>query len=214
MDSASRVKKFYVYEHWRPDTDMPFYVGKGTGRRATRTNRRGRYHDNVAAKLARLGMCFEVRLVHDGLTEQEAFDLEIERIAFWRTLGVKLVNATDGGEGMSGTVHTVEARLKQSLAKRGDKNPAKRPGVGLKISLANKGRKCSDEVRAKMSAARKGRKESDETRAKKGEALRLRWENSEERSKLCAGREGRRPSETTRAKMSAAQYARWEKVNG
>lgn len=24
-----RIGKYYVYEHWRPDLNIPFYVGKG-----------------------------------------------------------------------------------------------------------------------------------------------------------------------------------------
>jgi hypothetical protein len=32
---AVAPKTFYVYEHWRSDTNLPFYVGKGKGSRAT-----------------------------------------------------------------------------------------------------------------------------------------------------------------------------------
>jgi hypothetical protein len=32
-------KAFYVYEHWRPDVDLPFYVGKGKGGRAWENDR-------------------------------------------------------------------------------------------------------------------------------------------------------------------------------
>lgn len=35
LHGSKMLLNFYVYEHWRPDTDMPFYVGKGTGGRAT-----------------------------------------------------------------------------------------------------------------------------------------------------------------------------------
>jgi hypothetical protein len=35
------AKKFYVYEHWRPDKDVCFYVGKGHGRRAYKTAGKG-----------------------------------------------------------------------------------------------------------------------------------------------------------------------------
>jgi hypothetical protein len=41
-------------------------------------------------------------MVATGLTEDEAFSLEVERIAFWREAGADLANRTDGGEGTSG----------------------------------------------------------------------------------------------------------------
>jgi len=94
--------KFYVYEHWRPDTDVCFYVGKGARGRARRMKDRNPHHQAVVKKLSKLGMCVEIRMVHSGLTEDEAFAKEVERIAFWRGLGVSLVNRTNGGEGPSG----------------------------------------------------------------------------------------------------------------
>lgn len=64
---------YYVYEHWRPDKDVCFYVGKGKKYRAydMKTGRSG-YHGNIQAKLARMGMCVEIRLVADGLSEIDA----------------------------------------------------------------------------------------------------------------------------------------------
>lgn len=51
------TNKFYVYEHWRPDKDICFYVGKGKGRRANVMYGRGSHHERIQAKLKRLGMC-------------------------------------------------------------------------------------------------------------------------------------------------------------
>jgi hypothetical protein len=94
--------KFYVYEHWRPDRDECFYVGKGKGRRANNLDNRNIFHKAIQGKLARLGMAVEVRMVQVGLSEGDAFALEIERIAFWRAARADLANVTDGGEGMAG----------------------------------------------------------------------------------------------------------------
>ena len=58
---------FYVYEHWRPDLDQCFWVGKGTGDRAYRY-KRNRDYDSVIRTLAWLGMRAEVRMVRSGLT--------------------------------------------------------------------------------------------------------------------------------------------------
>lgn len=96
------MKKFYVYEHWRLDRDECFYVGKGMKNRAYKMRDRNAHHQAIMAKLSREGSGMEVRMVATGLTEDEAFSLEIERIAFWRGLGVDLANISSGGDGPSG----------------------------------------------------------------------------------------------------------------
>ena len=96
------MTKFYVYEHWRLDRDECFYVGKGMKNRAYKMRDRNAHHRAIMGKLFREGSGMEVRMVATGLTEDEAFALEVERIAFWREAGADLVNQTYGGEGVSG----------------------------------------------------------------------------------------------------------------
>jgi hypothetical protein len=166
---------YYVYEHWRPDTDVCFYVGKGKGRRANDMRRgRNRHHKFIQAKLSSMGMVVEVRLVEGNLTESEAFSLEIERIAFWRSSGADLVNMTNGGDGTSGLRHTEERKKK--------------------ISLQTKGRKMSLEARAKISAALKGNKNGLGTK-KSPEAI----------EKTAAAHRGKPKSEEVREKISASK---------
>lgn len=96
------MTKFYVYEHWRLDRDECFYVGKGMKNRAYKMRDRNAHHCAIMAKLSREGSGMEVRMVATGLTEEEAFLLEVDRIAFWRKAGADLANLTNGGEGPSG----------------------------------------------------------------------------------------------------------------
>lgn len=96
------MNNFYVYEHWRLDRDECFYVGKGIKNRAYKMRDRNAHHRAIMAKLSREGSGMEVRMVATGLTEEEAFSLEVERIAFWRETGADLANRTNGGEGTSG----------------------------------------------------------------------------------------------------------------
>lgn len=156
----------YVYEHWRPDKDVCFYVGKGSGRRANNLrNERSKHHLNIQAKLAHLGMCVEVRLVAEGMTHDDAIAYEIERIAFWKSVGVKLVNLTPGGEGTVGVKRSLEARQKQSLLMKG---VPKTKEHRAKISAAKKGKPVpnlrkkraprTDIHRENLSKALKGRK--------------------------------------------------------
>ena len=141
---------FYVYEHWRLDRDECFYVGKGKGSRAYSMKNRNRHHQAICAKLNRIGSAFEVRIVASGLSEQESFELECERIAFWRSFGCDLTNLTDGGEGVSGFVH---AQSTKDL-----------------WSSQRKGRPVSKEGRAKRSLSLKGRSKTKEHAAAAGKA--------------------------------------------
>ena len=92
--------RFYVYEHWRLDRDECFYVGKGSGRRAYDMSCRNKHHSAIQAKLNRIGSALEVRIVASGLSEEEAFSLEVKRIKYWNEAGADLANRTYGGEGV------------------------------------------------------------------------------------------------------------------
>lgn len=162
---------YYVYEHWRLDRDECFYVGKGKGYRAYSRHSRNRFHRAICEKLKNIGSAFEVRIVASGLTEDEAFSLEIERIKFWRDAGADLANATSGGEGVSGLVMSEEAREKMRLRKLGKKQTPEQiekriaplrgrkqpPDAIEKSAKHRRGRKHSAEAKEKMSASHKGK---------------------------------------------------------
>ena len=157
---------FYVYEHWRTDKDECFYVGKGKSNRAYSMKFRNRHHKAIMAKLSREGFAMEVRIVASNLTENEAFDFEVQRIAFWRSVGADLVNILPGGLGgptWTGKKHSAETKEKMSIAAKGNK--------------ANTGRNFSEEHRRKLSQSQIGNKkalgrvDSDETRNKKSISL-------------------------------------------
>ena len=192
------MKLFYVYEHWRPDTDLPFYVGKGKGKRAYRTRDRSEHHGRVVRKLSTLGMCVEVRLIASALTEEEAFNIERQRISMWRASGVKLVNHTDGGDGVSGLVMSDEARAKMSASQKG------KPGI-----ITMMGRKHSAETRAKMSIAHKGRPKSPEHAAKVGASHKGKTISSDARAKMSAAKLGRKQTPEAIAAAAAGVKAWW-----
>jgi hypothetical protein len=172
----------YVYEHWRPDTDLPFYVGKGSGQRAykLRGKRRNPHHQNVVKKLSRLGLCVEVRLVAGNLSEDEAFSLEKERIAFWRSNGIELTNQNEGGEG--GRNPSAEARVKMRVAAKKRGMPPEIWMKGVALLTGKKRGPLSRETRDKISVAKTGNVPT-ESRARIGEAVRLRWADPEYRAR-------------------------------
>jgi hypothetical protein len=223
MATASKTI-FYVYEHWRPDKDVCFWVGKGNGDRAYRFHRNFHY-DNVVKKLSRIGMCVEVRLVKSGLDEDSAFALERERIAFWRSVECHLTNYTNGGEGPIGLKHTEETRRiirekrkrqkishsaatrakigrANSVALKGKKNPAH--------SVRMTGRKHSPEHCAAIGAGNKGKVVSEETRAKIRASNLGKRRSAETKRRLSESHRGNVPTEATRTKMKASHKKRWE----
>ena len=96
-------RRFYVYAYLRAD-GTPYYIGKGTGRRAWRHNK----GDRVPAPASEF-----VQILLDSLTSAEALSAEVDLIAL---LGVKkdggcLVNWTEGGDGLSNPSDEVRAKM-------------------------------------------------------------------------------------------------------
>lgn len=103
LDDGSERKTpvdFYAYVHMKPDM-VPFYVGKGTLKRANTLGKRGRneWHRRVVEKHGRRNIIIEVIKCK---TEAEAFAREQMTIRALRASGVVLCNLTNGGEGASG----------------------------------------------------------------------------------------------------------------
>jgi len=182
---------FYVYEHWRLDKDECFYVGKGKGKRAYSSNR-NQHWKNIVSKLEREGSAWEVRIVASGLSEKEAFDLEVARIAFWKNK-VDLSNKTDGGLGHSNP--TEETRKKLRAGKTGkpifDKitlknntlNLWKNPEYRAK-QMAERQIRFTKEFRDKLSNSHIGHKDSEKTKLEKSESAKKAWAKRKE-ANLC-----------------------------
>lgn len=135
--------RFYVYGHFIPGNDVPFYIGKGRGRRAYHLYDRSDFWKSVVKKYG-----YEVKILHENLTSEEALAREVELISLYGRRDLKtgiLVNQTNGGDGVNG--HSTEARQKISDSHRG------KPLSDFhkkKISEANKGRIVSQEAREKI----------------------------------------------------------------
>lgn len=106
---------FYTYL-WRDASGVPFYVGKGIGKRAWTTNAKHRSTSFVEEHAK--GGC-SVEIVDEFILESEAHALEMELIERYgrRDIGTGvLVNRTDGGEGVSNL--SAEALAKRNEAIR------------------------------------------------------------------------------------------------
>ena len=190
------TNSYYVYAYVRLD-GTPYYIGKGTGKRAY-----SKRH-SVWVPTRESG---QIVILENNLTEVGAFAIERRLIRWWgkKHEGGMLYNKSDGGEGKTGygvsIPHTEETKQKISKAKVGKSYPRltaanrktaeKRKGTKLseeqkiKISASHKDRIMTEEHKANLSKAGIGRPVSEETREK------LRLKNSVKSSFPHCGKEG------------------------
>jgi hypothetical protein len=210
---------FYTYLWLRKD-GTPYYAGKGSTRRAFRSNsHRVRCPDD------------RTRIIlQEWPSEQDAFEAERFLIAYYgrADLGLGcLRNLTDGGEGAANP--SEEQRRKLSDAHKGQVITDE---TRRKISEANKGKNCwskgnhyrrgkiqSEESRRKMSeghkgkpAWNKGKKWTDAQRLRLSESHKGRILSEETRHKLSEAQKGKVHSEESRRKMSESAKRRGMKT--
>jgi hypothetical protein len=175
----------YVYRHIRLDTNIPFYVGLGVKetdryRRAHSKSDRNKHWRNIVNKAG-----YDVEIIMEGLTFEEACAKEIEFIALYGRADLgkgPLINLTDGGEGTKGWS----------------------PEYRERFSNLHKGRKLSDEHRAKLKEARKRQVCTEETRMKRRELAKHRPITKEMREKMAAKLRGRPMPQWQREILSKA----------
>lgn len=152
-------KVFYTYIHIRPDTNEPFYVGKGKGRRHKTKTGRNQYWHNIVNKN---GGIFESKIIFDGLTEKEALLKEIEVEKDLKEKGYNLVNlAETGNSGPVGVSRTEEHKQSLSKATKGRVSP-------------NKGKK--HDPFPEESKYWKGKNRPKDTKVKQSSSQSKRWE--------------------------------------
>lgn len=120
------MKLFYTYELIDSRNNTVFYIGKGTGNRMYQhyyliiVNNKPYTNTKLQNKIKSIyknsGIIIYNKII--AISEQDAFNKEIELIKLHRENNIDLCNLTNGGEGISGYTfsHTVESKLKMSLA--------------------------------------------------------------------------------------------------
>ena len=129
MQKIQNNNNFYVYFHINKSNGKVFYIGKGTNNRAYSDYKRNKHWCNVVNKHG-----YEVAIVTDNLTSQEAFNLEMRFISFY---GIEnLTNMTIGGDGCLGMKDESKVKLSNSL-----KEYFKNNKVYNRIDLSNTDKK-------------------------------------------------------------------------
>lgn len=98
----------YVYLHRKATNNEIFYVGKGQDKRGWNTGKSDRINSKWRNCANKHGI--KIEIAQDGMTEDDAFTLEMWLIAKLRHEGYDLCNLTNGGEGNSGREWTQEQR--------------------------------------------------------------------------------------------------------
>ena len=134
---------YYTYAFLRED-GTPYYIGKGKGQRICSKHRRIKPPTDES----------RVIYLKQNLTGEEAINHEIYMIALYgrKDIGTGILrNGTDGGEGVSGRVFSLESKKK--------------------LSKSMKGKKFSEEHKKKLSEAAKRKIFTPEHRRKMKEGL-------------------------------------------
>ena len=246
--SSPPLHTTYIYTMADPFTpDNVRYVGKTTqtlqSRLAKHCYDKTKNHKKswiaFLAKSGRKPIITEIEAIVSS-DQHAASDAEKKWIAHYRAMGCKLVNLTDGGEGIYGYKHTAAAIAKISSAGKNHMTPELKakllaansgrhpsPETIFKLSYSNKkrwedpskreqasvrcmGRRVTKEARIKMSAAKVGRRLSAEHRAKIGMAQVGRLYSVEERAKRSVNTKRNMSSTEARAWLSLKAKKRWE----
>lgn len=189
-------KRYYVYVWYYKDTEQVFYVGKGTGRRY-KTRKRNDTFNNIVEN----NDC-DCKIIKDNLTEQEAFELEIETIANYRQHGIELINVLEGGcnpPSLAGIPKSEEWKTKYiaSIKKFYEEHPERREKASndfksfLKTEKGKEFRRRSnlakqnEEFRLNQSIKCKKANNTPEYIAKQKEIVKEMWESKEYRESHC-----------------------------
>lgn len=206
------ASKYYVYVQLRPD-NTPFYVGKGQKCRYKDIDSysRSKYYLRTVEKY---GVANIRSLIFEALSERNAFEIEMEFIQILKRLGHRLVNLTEGGEGISGYRFTkrqrrkLKARPKEHLYGPHSEETRRRIGITKKGNKNFLGRKHTALTKQKISKARAGRKISENHKKSISEKLRGSKRTEEQKNNISRSLLGHMVTEETAKKISLSNKGR------
>ena len=199
------MKTWKIYSLIDPRTGAVRYIGKAdnTKRRlcvhlaeAKYSNRHNHRINWIRSLLS--DNLISILIVLESGTGDVWKDSEKRWIKIFRDAGAKLVNGTDGGDGMCNP--SEETRNKISLANLGKVVSCK---TREKLSMASRGKVCSVQTREKIGLANSGRIASAETRARMSLVRRGKFLSPEHRVKISISNLGKPKSPEHREKIVA-----------
>ncbi len=211
----------YVLHH---DSSLSIYVGKSSyGLLRPREHAKPSQietHPNWPVsrwvkKLQDQGFRYTITVLEDCSSAKELIAAEMFYIAYFRSVGARLLNCSDGGEGPIGFRHTEETKRKIGDIHRGKKLSQEQLDA---LAKANVGRKMTPEQRQHLSDVKRGKPRPLSVRIAVSAAQTERMKNPiwkaafttsghtpEATAKRAAKLRGRKLSAETCAKMSASK---------
>jgi len=148
---------------------------------------------------------FTISVIDEADTKEILNEKEIYWIKFLNCKIPNGYNIADGGNGVVGYKHTKKWKKNQSIRISGENNPAKKPGVGEKISKANTGKHPSEETKKNMSKASKDKPKSKEHKENISKSLIGHTVSKETAKKISKSATGRINSKESNEKRSKTQ---------
>ena len=104
------MEKWYVYKHIRIDKNQVFYIGIGSSPNFARAYSKDDRND-IWKKITNK-TDYKVEILYENISFDDAKDKEIQLIKEYGKIknGGNLSNMTDGGDGISGYIHTDETK--------------------------------------------------------------------------------------------------------
>lgn len=171
MTTTSDTRPVYIYALLCPTTDELRYVGKTvdlTSRYNTHCNDKTNTYRGKWIRSLKMHGHKPVMIVLEQSDSDNWIEAESFYIQYFKSIGCRLTNLTNGGEGLTGYVHSAETKHK--------------------ISKAHKGKVLSTQTRLKMSAARTGTKRSEEYRQRVSERYKGRTYTTQALENMRVGR--------------------------
>jgi hypothetical protein len=200
---------YYVYLHRRLDDNSVFYVGKGKGKRAWNKSSRSQHWKRVVNKHGR-----SVEILFSSLTEEQAFQLEIEQIEKYGLSS--LVNMTIGGVSTTGYKHTEETRevMRKAFQKRLLENPELLQELSERIEKEVEKHKSNPSHYQKLSEIQKARYATMTDEEKEADKLRkTSWLLDKEKVQKAVEKRAEHHTEEYRRDMSEKIKRHWLTVD-
>jgi DNA-binding XRE family transcriptional regulator len=171
-----KEKRYYVYGLYDPKKKLPFYIGKGTGKRKTahfRKHEKGynNHKDNKIQKIEEQGRTPYSKVIYDKLTEAKAYDREWALIHILKNhpkCNLTNINTSWGSSPPKLKGKENPNYGKQFIDNSGKNNPMY--GVTGK-DHPRYGKTHSEETKKKISETQRGNSLSEETKEKVSKAL-------------------------------------------
>lgn len=200
----------FLYRHIRLDKDEVFYIGiaKYHPTRMIYTRAFSKNRNSIWKKVVSKTE-YDIEIVLDELTWEEACKKEIEFIAFYGrkiTNEGTLVNITTGGEGAAGNRHSAETKQLMRQKAIGKVISEHQREIARKNATGNKntvGYKHNEDFKEKCRRAQTGKKMSEQAKKKIGDFWRGKPRTDEVKRKISIKHKGRIIPESVRNKIRA-----------